>query len=258
MRLWRVIRGSGLPSGLITGVEARSARNGRPPVIVSHARDTAMTSTDEQSRSGKVPGLLEVLAAGPGPAEAARPPLPAHVRPGRRGRVRAGRGQDASGRSATMPLTCPRRYCGTARRQAAPAAPQDRRPERDPDPRAAAPHRTRGSSTASSAAGCAAWRDAGPPGRRADRDRDRRQVAARHLGGQVKLFSPPRRRGASRGTSGGVTAAAGPAFPQRPPTPDTRGRRRRNAGWASAMPWMARVDGQPVTQNGTGDWLVSA
>jgi len=44
----RVIRFSGLPSGLITGVYARSDRDERPPMPVSHARATAVTSTDEQ------------------------------------------------------------------------------------------------------------------------------------------------------------------------------------------------------------------
>src|ERR1035441_5604295 len=50
-------------SPLITGVYAvtRSDRNERPPMPVSHARATTVTSTDERA-AGDVPGLLEVLA----------------------------------------------------------------------------------------------------------------------------------------------------------------------------------------------------
>src|ERR1022692_3950086 len=51
-------------SPLITGVYARSDRNERPPMPVSHARATTVTSTDERA-AGDVPGLLEVLALVP-------------------------------------------------------------------------------------------------------------------------------------------------------------------------------------------------
>jgi hypothetical protein len=64
----RVIRSSGLPSGWITGVYARSDRDERPPMPVSHAHATAVTSTDEQD-GGEVPGLLEVLAQVPDPRQ---------------------------------------------------------------------------------------------------------------------------------------------------------------------------------------------
>jgi hypothetical protein len=63
---------------------------------VSHARATAMTSTDEHA-AGQVPGLLDVRAQVPDPAEAARPPVPAGVRARGRGGVRAGRGDERPG-----------------------------------------------------------------------------------------------------------------------------------------------------------------
>jgi hypothetical protein len=64
----RVIGGSGLPSGLITGVYARSDRDERPPMPVSHAHAKAVTSTDERGW-GEVPGLLKVLAQVPDPRQ---------------------------------------------------------------------------------------------------------------------------------------------------------------------------------------------
>jgi len=62
----RVIRGSGLPPGLITGVYAFIRPERKAAGTVSHARITAVTSVIKNG-AGKVPGLLTVLALVPDP-----------------------------------------------------------------------------------------------------------------------------------------------------------------------------------------------
>ena len=143
---------------------------------VSHAPETTVTSENRDEK--KVPGLLEVLAQVPDLRKRRGRRYRAGVRPGGRGVLCAGRGED-------LP--------GDRRPGRGPAAGRARPPRR-PHPSAQAhDHRSRArsgsapSSTPSTrmpgrdhrrlAAGPGAGREAGAA---ADRDRDRRQVAARH------------------------------------------------------------------------------
>jgi hypothetical protein len=62
-----VIRGNGLPSGLITGVLSQIRPERKAAMRVSHASAAAVTSTDETAAQAgsEVPGTLEVLALAP-------------------------------------------------------------------------------------------------------------------------------------------------------------------------------------------------
>ena len=107
---WAVclIRGNGLSSDLITGVDSRSDRNERPPMPVWYARATTLTGT-VKAHVAMLPACWRCWP-GSGPAVPTGPPPPAGLRSSRSRSRACWPGRRASGRSATRPLTCRGRF----------------------------------------------------------------------------------------------------------------------------------------------------